>query len=62
MPAVVSHLRQRWEDLFGARFEVLLYDLTSTYFRAIRFLRSLTSASSVTAGINAPTVCKSSSD
>ena len=27
-----SHLRQRWQDLFEARFEVLLYDLTSTYF------------------------------
>jgi Transposase DDE domain len=25
------HLRQRWQDLFGAEFEVLLYDLTSTY-------------------------------
>ncbi len=25
------HLRQRWEDLFGAEFDVLLYDLTSTY-------------------------------
>lgn len=25
-------LRKRWEDLFGARFDVLLYDLTSTYF------------------------------
>ena len=22
----------RWKDLFGARFEILLYDLTSTYF------------------------------
>src|SRR5246500_3082528 len=29
-----GHLRQRWEDLFGARFEVLLYDLTSTYFES----------------------------
>jgi transposase len=29
-----SHLRQRWADLFGARFEVLLYDLTSTYFES----------------------------
>ena len=29
-----SHLRQRWQDLFGARFEVLLYDLTSTYFES----------------------------
>jgi len=31
---VFSHLRQRWQDLFGARFEVLLYDLTSTYFES----------------------------
>lgn len=27
-----AHLRQRWTDLFGVRFDVLLYDLTSTYF------------------------------
>ena len=27
-----GHLRQRWSDLFAPRFEVLLYDLTSTYF------------------------------
>lgn len=27
-----KHLRQRWSDLFAARYEVLLYDLTSTYF------------------------------
>jgi len=25
-------LRQKWADLFQADFEVLLYDLTSTYF------------------------------
>jgi transposase len=25
------HLRQRWQDLFEARFDLLLYDLTSTY-------------------------------
>ena len=25
-------MRQRWQDLFAAGFEVLLYDLTSTYF------------------------------
>jgi len=30
--ALFSALRQRWQDLFGARHEVLLYDLTSTYF------------------------------
>lgn len=27
-----SFLRQRWQTLFDVRFEVLLYDLTSTYF------------------------------
>ena len=31
-PALFTHLRRRWQDLFGARFDVLLYDLTSTYF------------------------------
>ena len=29
--AFFDHLRQRWQDLFQARFDVLLYDLTSTY-------------------------------
>jgi hypothetical protein len=29
-----SHLRQRWVDLFAAKFDVLLYDLTSTYFES----------------------------
>jgi transposase len=27
-----AHLRGRWSDLFGAQFDVLLYDLTSTCF------------------------------
>ena len=30
--ALEEHLAQRWKDLFGASFDVLLYDLTSTYF------------------------------
>ena len=30
--ALFSFLQQRWRLLFEARFEVLLYDLTSTYF------------------------------
>ena len=30
--ALFGHLRRRWSDLFGAKFDVLLYDLTSTYF------------------------------
>jgi transposase len=29
--ALFGHLRQRWHDLFAAQFDVLLYDLTSTY-------------------------------
>jgi hypothetical protein len=29
-----SFLRDRWETLFDARFDVLLYDLTSTYFES----------------------------
>ena len=29
-----SFLRARWETLFEARFDVLLYDLTSTYFES----------------------------
>lgn len=29
-----KHLRNRWENLFDAKFEVLLYDLTSTYFES----------------------------
>jgi hypothetical protein len=29
-----SHLQERWRDLFNASFEVLLYDLTSTYFES----------------------------
>src|SRR5260370_11174980 len=33
-PALFSHLCQRWRDLFGVSFDVLLYDLTSTYFES----------------------------
>jgi transposase len=29
-----THLTGQWKDLFNARFEVLLYDLTSTYFES----------------------------
>ena len=31
-PALFAHLQARWKDLFGAKCEVLLYDLTRTYF------------------------------
>jgi transposase len=29
-----SFLQQRWQDMFNADFDVLLYDLTSTYFES----------------------------
>ncbi len=32
--AFFTFLRERWETLFDARFDVLLYDLTSTYFES----------------------------
>ena len=34
-PALFAHLQERWRDLFGAQFDVLLYDLTSTYFESV---------------------------
>jgi transposase len=34
--ALFNHLTERWQGLFGARFDVLLYDLTSTYFESSR--------------------------
>jgi len=30
--ALFAHLRERWTDLFAPSFDILLYDLTSTYF------------------------------
>src|SRR5499425_2364068 len=32
--AVFDHLTARWRDLFNIRYDVLLHDLTSTYFEA----------------------------
>jgi transposase len=32
--ALFDHLILRWKDLFNTRFDVLLYDLTSTYFES----------------------------
>lgn len=29
--ALFNHLTQRWPDLFGAQFDIVLYDLTGTY-------------------------------
>jgi len=30
-----KHLKSRWQDMFGIQFDVLLYDLTSTYFEGL---------------------------
>ncbi|MCX6929516.1 MAG: IS1634 family transposase, partial [Verrucomicrobia bacterium] len=32
--ALFDHLTQRWKDLFNAQFDVLLYDLTRSYFES----------------------------
>jgi transposase len=32
--ALFDHLTARWKDLFNAQFDVLLYDLTSSYFES----------------------------
>jgi hypothetical protein len=32
--ALFDHLTKRWKDLFNTTFDVLLYDLTSTYFES----------------------------
>ena len=58
-PALFTHLRRRWQDLFGARFDVLLYDLTSTYL--IRRATIATSAGTATAATSAQTACRWSS-
>ncbi len=33
--ALFRHLQSRWKDLFASDFDVLLYDLTSTYFEGL---------------------------
>src|SRR6516162_4043684 len=32
--SLFTHLTERWKDLFNAKFDVLLYDLTGTYFES----------------------------
>jgi hypothetical protein len=52
--ALFSHLAQRWRDLFNASFDVLLYDLTSTYFEVnaadLPRARSVAMATAATSG------------
>ena len=54
-----SFLQQRWKTLFEAKFEVLLYDLTSTYFECDP--PAPASGGMAIAGTNAPTASRSSS-
>src|ERR1035438_8596938 len=57
--ALFSHLQQRWKDLFGARFDVLLYDLTSTYiWRVNPLFQKETNDVLATAVISALIACR----
>ena len=55
--ALFQHLRARWQDLFGVQYEVLLYDLTSTYFEGAG--RKSPRPSTATAATIAPIAGKS---
>ena len=57
--ALFSHLRQRWQDLFGAKFDVLLYDLTAPISSRRRRRTNRTSAASATAVTSAKIACRS---
>ena len=60
--SVVRAPGRRWNDLFNARFEVLLYDLTSTYFESdAAQIPKATSAASATAATSAAIACRWSS-
>ena len=59
--AVFDHLVGRWRDLFNISYDVLLYDLTSTYFEADPPFRKATSGALGTRAITGRIVCRSSS-
>ena len=54
-------LKRRWGELFGANFDVLLYDLTSTYFEPTWSAGPMTCASSATAATSVATAGRWSS-
>jgi len=58
--AVFDHLTGRWRDLFNISYDVLLYDLTSTYFEADPRFRRATSGASGIRAITGRIVCRSS--
>ena len=53
--ALFDHLTGRWRDLFNARFDLLLYDLTARILRPSRRFRKATSAASAIRAIIGPT-------
>jgi hypothetical protein len=53
--ALFTHLTARWRDLFNCSYEILLYDLTSTYFESDPPDDRPTSAASGTAGTSGTT-------
>jgi hypothetical protein len=59
--ALVTHLRDRWRDLFNVSFEVLLCDLTSTYFESDPPLDENDKRRHGYSAITALTACRSSS-
>lgn len=56
--ALFDHLVSRWRDLFNVSFDVLLYDLTSTYFEIDPPLEDHDKRRSVTRVIIVPTACR----
>ena len=54
--ALERHLAQRWRDLFGAKCDLLLYDLTSTYFEG-QAGRDPGPRGAATAVIHGPMLC-----
>lgn len=53
--ALFKFLGTRWGELFGAKFDVLLYDLTSTYSNPIPRATKTASGNTAIAGISALT-------
>ena len=56
--ALFDHLVGRWRDLFNVSFDVLLYDLTSTYFESDPPSRKATSVGTAIHATTAATACK----
>jgi hypothetical protein len=62
LAALFDHLTARWRDLFDAKYEVLLFDLTSTYLKAPRPPIPPTGGASATAATSAPSTINSNAE